>query len=135
MSQRKRLTSKDFHAINRALKAGFNVEDVATSLNWSDETVRTVKRSKTWPRFEAAKKLKNEQRRPTYLMESAKPLLLPLVSHEEQLNKVVQAPENQIRPEIKVVTVQEWEGMNRKVGALYSMIKPSRGLARFWGRK
>lgn len=131
MSARKRINKTKFYAINRDVKVpGSQVKTVATAHNVSEETVRTIKRARTWPRFEAMKKLKNERRRPTYFMESAKPQLLPLVTPEEQLDKITQNPASQIRPvpseEIKVVTVAEWEALQRKLGTLYRLVAHKR---------
>jgi hypothetical protein len=129
MSKRTRLTSKVFHAINRDLKIpGSQVKAVAKAHGVSEETVRTVKRSKTWPRFEAMKKLKNEQRRPavTHAPIQAVQVHQGLGEPIRQLDKITRAPENQIRPlpseEIKVVTVGEWESVTRKLGLLYSRL-------------
>lgn len=129
MSARKRINKTKFHAINRDVKVpGSQVKTIAAVHNVSEETVRTVKRAKTWPRFEAMKKLKNEKRRPTMPgtpLKAVVPVQQPLTP-VEKLDKITQAPENQIRPvpseEIKIVTVSEWEGVQRKLGLLYSRL-------------
>jgi hypothetical protein len=130
MSARKRINKTKFYAINRDIKIpGSAVKTIAAVHNVSEETVRTIKRAKTWPRFEAAKKLKNERRQPTQVKEAVNPQLA-LVTPEKQLDEITQAPENQIRPlpsegpasEIKVLTVKEWEDMNRKVGRLHTLV-------------
>jgi hypothetical protein len=155
MSARKRINKQKFYAINRDVKIpGSQVKSIAAVHNVSEETVRTIKRAKTWPRFEDMKKLKNEKRQ-TFTGVSAKdaipamvelgqsglslndhrpstrgtpqeavvPVQQPLTP-EEHLDRITQAPDNQIRPvpseEIKVVTVAEWEGILRKFGQLYS---------------
>lgn len=132
MSKRTRLTGKKFHAINRDLKLHGKVKDIAAAHGVSDETVRNIKRAKTWPRFEAMKKLKNEQRRPTVANAPIEAVQVHqgLGQPLRELDKITQAPENQIRPEvsegpsspIKVVTVKEWEDLNRKLGRLYSLV-------------
>jgi hypothetical protein len=141
MSKRTRLTSKKFHAINRDLKMHGVVKDVASIHSVSEETVRTVKRAKTWPRFEAMKKLRNEQRRPSTPHSPIKAVpVQQALTPVEQLDKITQAPENQIRPlpndEIKVITVGEWEALNRKLGRLYSLIdrKQRKPLLGIFGR-
>lgn len=137
MSKRTRLTKSKFHAINRELKDGISVKGTAFAHQVSEETVRTVKRAKTWPRFEEMKRLKNERHRPS-APEAAQQTNLPGVSlaeavenATESLDKITQAPENQIRREpsddgvsspIKIVTVKEWNDLNRKLGALYSLV-------------
>ncbi|MCO4274293.1 hypothetical protein NG701_07600 [Pseudarthrobacter sp. HLT3-5] len=143
MSKRTRLTKQKFYAINRDLKVHGKVKDIAAVHSVSEETVRTVKRAKTWPRFEAMKKLKNEQRRP---LEASKPIKAVAVQQSlgtdlEQLDKITREPANQIQPlpseEVKIVTVQEWEYLNRKVGRLYSLIgtpKPTGLFGRLRGR-
>lgn len=129
MSTRKRLTKQIFYAINRDVKFGIKVSTIAIRHGVSEETVRTVKRSKTWPRFEATKKLKNEQRQPTVTNTPIQAVQVHQGLGEpiRQLDKITQAPENQIRPlpseEIKVVTVGEWEALNRKLGRLYQLIE------------
>lgn len=136
MSARKRINKAKFYAINRDVKfPGSQVKTVAAKHDVSEETVRTVKRTKTWPRFEAMKKLKNERRRPTA---QAGPIAVveqqPLKNIEKQLDTITQAPENQIRPElsqgpsspIKIVTVKEWDDLNRKVGRLYGLVSQNR---------
>lgn len=149
MSARKRINKTKFYAINRDVKVqGSKVKTIASVHNVSEETVRTVRRAKTWPRFEAMKKLKNEQRRPTVTNAPIEAVQVHLGLGEpvRQLDKITQAPENQIRPEvsegpsspIKVVTVKEWDDLNRKLGRLYSLIdqkqrKPLLGI--FGGRK
>jgi hypothetical protein len=133
MSARKRINKTKFYAINRDLKAGGKVQQIAAVQNVSEETVRTVRRAKTWPRFEAMKKLKNEKRRPTVTKAPAKAVLVQqsLSPDVAQLDEITQAPDNQIRPvpseEIKVVTVAEWEGVQRKLGLLYSRMDVVRG--------
>jgi hypothetical protein len=129
MSKRTRLTSRKFHAINRDLKMHGKVKDVAAVHSVSEETVRTVKRSKTWPRFEAMKKLRVQQRRQR---EAAGPIKVvvqqPLVPQPvlRELDKITQAPANQIRlplpTDIKTVTEGEWEDLNRKVGKVYQLV-------------
>lgn len=141
MSARKRINKTKFYAINRDVKAGYSVKCVASNHNVSEETVRTVKRAKTWPRFEAMKKLKNEQRRPTQVKETITNIPQPvLFTPQDELDEITQAPENQIRPlpptAIKVVTVKEWEDLNRKLGDLYSLTSRRQGLFSFLlGRK
>lgn len=127
MSARKRINKNKFHAINRDVKLpGNKVSTIAIKWDVSEETVRTIKRAKTWPRFEAMKKLKNERRRPSTPKQPVEALAVqqPLTHDEEKLDKITQDPDNQIRPvaseEIKVVTVAEWEGVQRKLGQLYS---------------
>lgn len=150
MSARKRITKVRFYAINRDAKVpGSRVKAIAAVHNVSEETVRTIKRAKTWPRFEAMKKLKNERRRPTTPgapLKAVVPVQQPLTD-VEQLDKITQAPENQIRPkesgeywinpqhEVKVLTVLEWEAINRKIDRLFSHVtkkqrKPLLGLFR-----
>lgn len=131
MSARKRINKTKFHAINRDVKVpGSKVKAIASVHNVSEETVRTIKRAKTWPRFEAMKKLKNERRRPTTpgVPLKAVPVQQALTNVQrslnptEELDKITQAPENQIRPdtseEIKIVTVAEWNAVNRKIAVL-----------------
>ncbi len=141
MSKRTRLTKSKFHAINRDLKLHNRVNDVAAVHGVSEETVRTVKRAKTWPGFESMKQTKREQRRriatgPVNGIAVQQSLGSDLV--EKQLDAITQAPHD-TRPKaglIKVVTVDEWETLNRKLGLLYRMIEPNKGfLNRLWGRK
>jgi hypothetical protein len=135
MSKRTRLTRAKFHAINRDLKMHNKVKDVAAVQGVSEETVRTVKRAKTWPRFEAMKKLKNEQRRPTVVSQPVKAVAKQQsLGVEEALDQITQKPSSQ--DEIKVVTLQEWETLNRKLGLLYRMVEPNKGfLSKLWSRK
>lgn len=136
MSARKRINKNRFHAINRDVKLGIKVSTIAIKWDVSEETVRTIRRAKTWPRFEAMKKLKNEKRRPSTphtLLKAVVPVQQPLTP-VEKLDKITQDPGNQIRPElsdgvaspIKVITVKEWEDLNRKVGRLYGLMSQSR---------
>jgi hypothetical protein len=130
MSARKRLTKQLFYAINRDIKYGSKVSTIALNHHVSEETVRTIKRVKTWPRFEAMKKLKNERRRPSTTKAATQPAIPGLSAADavenatKNLDKITQAPENQIRPvpsaEIKEVTVAEWEDVQRKLGLLYT---------------
>ncbi|MDI3211791.1 hypothetical protein [Arthrobacter sp. AL12] len=130
MSKRTRLNKTKFYAINRDLKLpGSKVKAVAAVHAVSEESVRTVKRAKTWPRFEAMKKLKNEQRRPAAPSAPLEAVQVHsgLGEPMRQLDKITQAPENQIRPvpseEVKIVTVGEWEALNRKLGRLYQLLE------------
>jgi transposase-like protein len=142
MSKRPRLTNKRFQAINRDLKTpGSQIKAIAKTHGVSVETVRTVKRAKTWPRFEAMKKLRNEMRAVTpHAPIKAVVVQQSLNPTEAKLDKITQAPANQIRPnpseEIKVVTVGEWEAMNRKLGQLYVRLErlATKTSKRWWKR-
>ncbi|WP_427007164.1 hypothetical protein [Pseudarthrobacter sp. H2] len=142
MSKRTRLTKTKFHAINRDLRIHDRVKDVAAVQGVSEETVRAVKRAKTWPRFEAMKELKNEQRRPTVAPKPIQGVAVQqsLGTDVAALDEITRAPENQIRPlpstASKDVTIKEWEDLNRKLGDLYSLLGERKGLfSSLWGRK
>lgn len=133
MSARKRINKSKFHAVNRDVKVpGSKVKTIAAVHNVSEETVRTVRRAKTWPRFEAMKKIKNEKRRPSMPhtpLKAVVPVQRPLTPVKE-LDRITQDPGNQIRPvpseEIKVVTVAEWEALQRKLGTIYRLVAQKR---------
>lgn len=142
MSTRTRLTSRKFHAINRDLKMHGKVKDVAAIHGVSEESVRTVKRAKTWPRFEAMKKLKNEQRRPSGITTAVKSAqaLQDVGADLKALGDITRAPKNQIRPlpseEVKVITVKDWEDLNSKLGRIYTLLAQRKGFFSFLlGRK
>lgn len=129
MSTRKRLDAKTFRAINRNLKEGKTVKEVAELHDRSEETVRAVRRNKSWPRYEATKMRNNERRRPTASEQVIR-----------KLDTITRAPENQIRPlpstAIKVITIKEWEDLNRKLGDLYSLLGQRKGIfSSLWSRK
>lgn len=141
MSKRTRLTSKAFHAINRDLKMHNKVKDIAAVHGVSEETVRTVRRAKTWPRFEAMKKLKNEQRRPTEVGSPVHAVAKQQsLGVEKELDQITQSQPLMIATdeteEVKVVTVKEWDDLNVKLGLLYRMLEPNKGfLGWLLGRK
>jgi hypothetical protein len=120
------------------------VKDVAAVHSVSEETVRTVKRSKTWPRFEAMKKLKIQERRQREAAGPIKAAVIqqPLVPQPaiEQLDTITQARSNQIRlplpTDVKTVTEGEWEDLNRKVGKVYQLVGQRQSFfSRLLGRK
>jgi hypothetical protein len=63
MARATRITKIKFHSINRDVKdaitsAKYNAFNIAKKHGVSDETVRSVRRAKTWPAFVTAKQLK-----------------------------------------------------------------------------
>lgn len=65
MAQGKDITKGEFHKIMRDLKDGFgSVQQIADKHQVSPESVRAIRRAKTWPGFQAAKearRVKNVQ--------------------------------------------------------------------------
>ncbi|KUM38991.1 hypothetical protein [Arthrobacter sp. EpRS71] len=125
MSSRTHITKFKFHTINHDLKLEQPVSQVAKAHGVSYETVRKIKVAKTWPKYEAMKLEKNKRRTTGIsLGESVRNASKSLA--EAKLDAVVQSPLNQIHrdenPEIKIVTLEEWRGMNRWINTLSQRI-------------
>lgn len=121
-NQRAKAISKiKFYSINRDIKASvaagnWNAGRIANAHHVSDETVRAIKRTRTWPAWEIAKQVRRSQVNATYVISAKAPEQMMLVQpvsdpEDEQLAK-------ELEEVTRCVTWNEYEGLLNAVRKL-----------------
>ncbi|NQD41433.1 hypothetical protein [Glutamicibacter halophytocola] len=93
MAQGRDITKAQFHKVMRNVKSGeLTAAEIAKLNGISIESVRAIKRAKTWPNFEAAKQARRVKRSSKAINIRVKPSRSPEDNLQLQLEKIEDKP-------------------------------------------